>query len=91
VIAVQTSLAPSQQTSSPKSSSSNIAIIAGGAVGGFLFLVGVVAAIWFILCVLVTHFRTDKIAYLDTLLVKSVAKPMHWQIGRMKTLCSLTQ
>lgn len=60
----------SSQTSK---SSSNIGPIAGGAAGGFIFLIGVVALTWFIWCVCVT--RSWRKSLTHTLSRKSCRKP----------------
>lgn len=59
VVVVVTSSASQSQAS--KSSSSNIGPIIGGAAGGFVFVVGVVVALWFILCVRLTHPPTKSL------------------------------
>jgi hypothetical protein len=45
-------------------SSSNIAPIIGGAAGGFIFLIGVVALTWFIWCVCVTRSWKKSLTYI---------------------------
>ena len=58
---ISTPALPSQTSKS----SSNIAPIAGGAAGGFIFLIGIVALTWFIWCVCVNSLL-EEVAYLDT-------------------------
>ena len=64
VIVLSTSV-PAAQSQASKSSSSNIVPIVAGGVGGFFLLIGVVFAIWFILCVRVTGWLIGEAAYLD--------------------------
>jgi hypothetical protein len=73
----------SSQTSK---SSSNIGPIAGGAAGGFIFLIVVVALTWLIWCV--CHSLLEEVRLLIYFLGKIAASPV--QLGRRRTSFSLT-